>query len=382
MNVAQQGILTLIKSAVTEQMLPLPEGFDMEDAAALVEKHEIAALVCEGAALCGLPQNTPQMQKLVQTACKMLLISTAQMREVERITAAFAENGIDYMPIKGCNMKLLYPKPELRTMGDGDILIRMNQYPQIKPILERFGYVPVHEYDHELAWHHKNLFLELHRQLVSGSYPDLCAYFRDGWQLAVHQQDHRYAMTAENEMIYLFSHFAKHYRGGGIGCRHVVDLWVYRRAHPDLDEGLVGAELEKLGLQTFYRNICRLLQVWFEDAPSDEKTDFITDFIFSSGTWGSIEDRILSKSARIAGKRKGKLAYVLQTAFPSLEMMQHQYPVLKKAPWLLPVMWVVRWFARLVNPKAWKRQMRNMKTVTVDNIQTRQEALHYVGLDF
>ena len=38
------------------------------------------------------------------------------------------ENGIDYLPLKGYNLKKLYPKPELRTMGDADVLIRLADF--------------------------------------------------------------------------------------------------------------------------------------------------------------------------------------------------------------------------------------------------------------
>ena len=44
------------------------------------------------------------------------------------------------MPLKGCNMKALYPSPELRVMGDADILIRVEQYDRIRPIIQSLGF--------------------------------------------------------------------------------------------------------------------------------------------------------------------------------------------------------------------------------------------------
>lgn len=38
---------------------------------------------------------------------------------------AFDAGGIDYMPLKGSILKDLYPRHEMRMMGDADILIRM-----------------------------------------------------------------------------------------------------------------------------------------------------------------------------------------------------------------------------------------------------------------
>lgn len=386
MNETQQGIITLLKSAITEASLPLPANFSMEAALPLIKSHHIASLTCDGAARCGLPQNTPQMQQLFQTAYKILLVSDRQMRSVNRIYAAFDRQGIDYMPIKGCNMKFLYPKPELRTMGDADILIRLEQYGKIVPIMEELGFRPINESDHELVWQSDALYLELHKHLVPTSNRDLYAYYGDGWQLAKQKKGTRYFMTAEDELIYLFTHFAKHYRGGGIGCRHVTDLWVFLQKNPCLDQGYVKAELQKLRLWTFYENVRHTLQVWFEAGTADEKTDLITDFVFSSGSWGTEESHVLSRTVRNSSHSalgsNGRLVYIVKTLFPDLEVMRRQYPILCKAPWLLPGAWVVRWFAKLLDWGMWKRQKTNLGVVTRDSVKTRQEALRYVGLDF
>ena len=38
-------------------------------------------------------------------------------------------------------MKALYPAPELRVMGDADVLIRLEQYEKIVPLMEKMGFV-------------------------------------------------------------------------------------------------------------------------------------------------------------------------------------------------------------------------------------------------
>jgi peptidyl-prolyl cis-trans isomerase B (cyclophilin B) len=113
-----------------------------------------------------------------------------------------------------------------------------------------------------------------------------------------------YNMTAEDNMVYLFTHFAKHYRDCGIGIRHLVDLWVYKYNNPSLDEEYINKELEKLQLDVFYSNIIKTLGVWFEDAECDDVSDFITQVIFSSGVYGKAENR--TKSIAIKERKKGK----------------------------------------------------------------------------
>ncbi len=387
MNTTQQGIVTLLRSAITGEALPLPGDFDMEQAYPLIRSHHMPTLAYEGASLCGVPLKSPAMTRLFREYGKTLLIHERQMGEVQKLFAAFDENAIDYMPLKGSKMKALYPKPELRIMGDADILIRMEQYDRIIPIMTGLGFLEKNETDHELVWEKDTLFLELHKRLIPSYNADFYAYFGEGWQLAKSGKGTRYAMTPEDEMVYLFTHFAKHYRDGGIGCRHVVDLWVFLRAHPELDQAYVAGKLGLIGLAAFYENICRMLEVWFAGAQSDDKLDFITEFIFASGSWGAVGSRALSQAVRdsryaLPGFR-GKLLYIWQIMFPGVDMLKSKYTILKKAPWLLPLVWLVRPFYKLLfERKSLKRHEVNLSAITPENMQTRQRLLNYVGLDY
>ena len=54
MDTTQQLIITLLKSAVTEEVLPLPEGFSLEEACEMIQKQELATLAYDGAIRCGI----------------------------------------------------------------------------------------------------------------------------------------------------------------------------------------------------------------------------------------------------------------------------------------------------------------------------------------
>lgn len=389
MNTMQKGVVTLLKSAITQQGYALPEGFDLEAAYPELKRHHMAAMLYEGAVLCDIPRQMPAMQLLLQSYCRALLISEGQMRDVDRIFAAFDKNAIDYMPLKGCKMKALYPKPELRMMGDADILIRMEQYDRIEPIVKTLGFEYGGVSNHEIIWKNSALFVELHKRVIPSYNKDFYAYFGEGWQLATQKEGTRYGMLPEDEMVYLFTHFAKHYRDGGIGCRYVVDLWVFLRANPGLDEEKVKAELDKLQLREFYENIRRLIAVWFENAPSDEKMDFITDFIFASGSWGQMDNRIVSVGVRDLSHKKGsfraKFQYFWRTAFPGVETLRDKYTILQKAPWMLPLVWLYRPFYKLSTKKerrAIRRHKRGLQILTPEKLRDRRQALQYVGLDY
>lgn len=381
------GILTLLKSAIIQQKIALPEGFQLQDADDHINRHHIASLIYEGALLCNIPQNDIRLLQLFQKYCKALQVSERQLRELERIYNAFEENGIDYMPLKGCKMKALYPKPELRNMGDADILIRTEQYDKIRSVMQSLQFTEGEETVHELVWKSDALYLELHKHLIPSYNRDFYGYFGEGWARAKLLRGTQYTMTPEDEFIFLFTHFAKHYRDGGIGCRHVVDLWVYLRSHPELDLDYIQTELKKLQLLDFYRNIRRLISTWFEDQESDSRTDFLTEFIFASGSFGQIENRVLSRAVRDANHSvlgfSGKLLYLWQTAFPGIKILREKYTILKKHPYMLPLVWLIRPFYKvLFEWRSLRQQQRNLAAFDEDGMENHQKMLHYVGLDY
>ena len=382
----QKGILTLIKSALIDKPLPLPQDFSLDGILPLCREHEITPMVCEGAVNCGL-QNSPSFRPMLQESCQHLLASERQAGLIRRIFRTFNENGIDYMPVKGCLMKQRYPKHEFRPMADADILIRPEQYDQIRALMKQLGFFEGVESNHEYIWDSISLHVELHKRLMPSYNKDYYAYFGDGWRLASQRKGTRYAMTPEDEFIYLFVHLAKHYRDGGVGCRQMVDLWMQRRSFPDLNEDYLRRELRKLRLLEFYDNVSKTLSVWFEGGEPDDVTDCITNFIFSAGAWGKEENHILSnalKEQKIVGSALGgTLLSAIKLVFPPYSGMVMHFPVLKKAPVLLPVMWMVRWWELLfIRRKSMQEKHSLLRTVTADRVRSFQDELNYVGLDF
>jgi len=387
MDNIQTGVITLIRAALTGEQHTLPKDFDLEQAVHIGSRHGILTMLYYGALNCDIDGAHPLLNKLFQSTCKSIMISERQMYEIRNIFAAFDQKGIEYMPLKGTLIKEMYPKPEMRSMGDADILIKVEQYDAIKPIMESLGFAEKLESDHELIWQKPTAYIELHKRLIPSYNKDYYAYYGDGWKLAKCSDGTRYSMTDEDQMIYLFTHFAKHYRDAGIGIRHFVDLWVYRKNKPALDKAYLKLELTKLSLYDFYINVMDTLAVWFDGKTATDITDFITAIIFNSGVYGTNESRILSqavKRSKKTGSTKNVKAHSFwQIVFPPYGDMCKRYPVLEKCAILLPVMWLYRIvtsvFGRRDNIK---RQRRRLSKMSEENINSYQDALNFVGLDF
>ncbi len=381
MDTQQSGIITLIKSAITQTALPLPDGFNIQQAMPQIKRHSLVTLVYDGAARCGISTDEPAMQQLFRNYLQFLLQTEGQQRGLDRLFRAFSDNQIDYLPLKGCQMRPLYPKPEMRIMADADVLIRLEQYPKIEQILTSLGFVWCRETGHEIVWKTDGLYLELHKCLVPKQYADEYAFWGDGWDFAANKDGYYHTMSPENEWLFLFTHFAKHYREGGIGCRHATDLWVFLRNHPDLNTAIIEERLKEMGLLAFYSNIRDLLTMWFEDGKSNEKVDLITEYIFASGNWGDLRSHAVSQVIkRSTSSSKMKWMFLKFTLFPSRETMAYSFPVLKKIPILLPIFWMIRFFQKIfIDKNAIKRGKTRFASVTDKTVEERREALRYVG---
>lgn len=389
MDILQRGMMTIIKSALSDAEGSLPEDFNFAQAVSVAKKHGIVALFYYGALRCGIEKSDPLMRELFYHTCQAISVSEQQLRATAEIFKCLDEEQVDYMPLKGTLLKAIYPKSEMRTMGDADILIRTEQYDKIKPVMLKLGYEEQVESDHELIWHKGSVHIELHKRLIPSYNKDYYEYFGDGWRLAKLSSDGgtRYELKAEDEFIYIFTHFAKHYRDAGIGIRHVLDIWVYKNAHPRMDEEYIRNELQALQLYDFYVNVIKTLEVWFEGKEADGVTELITQIIFSSGVYGTREAQILSEAVK-ASKSTGSSGNVravklIREIFLPYAPMCKKFPILRRVPILLPVMWVVRWVdALLFRRKNIAAKTQKLQTMTADKIDGYQQALNYVGLDF
>lgn len=387
MTEQQKGVITLIKSALDGKAYPLPESFDMTQAIKTAMRHKIIALVYYGAVNCGVDKKSEPMQMLFPYVIASMNIVQKQAHESDKLQAAFTQNGLDHMFMKGSLIQGLYPKPEMRTMGDLDILIRMEQYPKVETVMTALGYVFQYESDHELVWKRGKVTVELHKHMIPTYDIDYYGYFGDGWGVAQPQTAHSYQLSNEDFYVYMFLHMTKHYRLAGIGIKHFVDLWVYAQAHPELDMRKVEGALRQLKLYTFHSYVWQLLRAWFAEGELTEHADYITQVVFENAEYGLAQSReaawILLQAQKEGSVDKVKRRNFWGLVFPGLKTMRERYKVLKPLPFLLPVFWVVRWFVILFGRKeAMKKYQEHREERSDDRIQERKQALSFVGLEF
>lgn len=387
LNEQQRGTITLVRSALTGKKMPLPADFSLEEAYADALKQQTVPLLYYGAVNCGVSADDPVMQQMLLTTAKTISICENQSLVLDDLCRCFENNGINYVLLKGAVLRELYPEQGMRLMSDIDILIRMEQYPRIQELMTKLGFSHGSETDHELPWRRNGVHIELHKSLIPSYNKDFYAYYGTGWQyVRPIAGTNRHAFSDEDQLVYLFTHFAKHYRDMGIGVKHLTDLYVYRLKKPDLEEAYIRRELKKLGLEEFYSHVLDTLAVWFGEGTSTEATDMITAVILSSGAYGDSNNIFYSnllKSAQNPEERREACRHrKLELIFLPYRDMCNKFPVLKKAPVLLPFLWVVRGVIALFVPSKIRKMRREMKSLKPEYVEDYRNSLHLVGLDY
>lgn len=387
MDKIQKDLISLLKNRIYNIPIKLSDNTDWDTLLRLSEKAQILPMIYDAikASNLNIPEDveTKYTQKLIMSAT----IDAQQEFHIQQLISVFNENNIDFSLLKGASIKKLYSNSFYRCMGDIDILIRTEQYSEIKKIMLQLQYTEQKESVHELIWT-KTPFIciELHKMLIPEYNSDFYAYYGNGWGKMNRYDGCMYRMTPEDEFIYLFTHFSKHYRDGGIGIRHLVDLRVYMN-HYSLDERYVVDELKSLHLERFYKNIVDTINVWFDEGKETTETTIITNTIFHSGSYGNAEKfdyaNALRTTKHYTNTFMAKVAYITKLIFLPLSSMKKRYPLLNKFTFLLPIFWCIRWGDVLINNRnRIKIQSDRAKRICEKDVDSYENELDAVGLNY
>ncbi|MBR5538911.1 MAG: nucleotidyltransferase family protein [Clostridia bacterium] len=378
-------ILSLVRSAFDGSSVDLPSDTDWQKVFTIGKTYRLLPIISVG-----ISNSNITLPDDVQSAFDSYLLSNfvqdqSQNMALTSLETAFDKNGIEYMPIKGVILKKLYPSSEFRPMGDADILIKMEQREKVDGLMYDCGFSYCYESPHELVYKKKGVCIELHKHIIPPYNKDYYSYFGDGWKLARKDSGTRYLLSDNDHYIFAVTHLAKHYRDGGVGPIHLLDLWIMQnKTHIDAD--CVDAELGKLGLGVFHKNVLDTVSVWFGKREGTELTEFITNRVFNSGNFGTKESRALASATKTSKSTSLKgIGYkrAVRRLFPKVSELELGYPILKKCPLLLPFCWCHRFVKTLIfRREKLSRRLDEIKNTTEEKVAAYQDELIAVGLDF
>lgn len=336
------------------------KGQKFKDIYALCGKHSVNVIVFE--ALKNFKDELPEnfYNALKQKAQQDIIKDIQGSYDVETVISAFEENGVKFIPLKGYYLKNLYPKSEMRYATDYDVLIDEKQIDKVHEVAKSLGMVLKQKGDHHDIFYFpetKTVF-EFHKSIFEGS---LKATFGNGFDRAKLKDGYKYfyELPPEDFYILILGHSAYHFaHGGGVGIRHVIDVYLYKKSYKFNDKYLE-REIEKCGLTDFRKQFEKLADYLFADCDGDEFIEKLTDYILGSSVLGNADKKQASDIVANTASEKYKRAKrktLTQLIFPPFKTMKGYYPILKNLPILLPFCYIVRWVTVIIKrPKSLKK---------------------------
>lgn len=280
------------------------------------------------------------------------------IKQISKILSIFNENNIPVIVLKGLVLRELYPKSELRTMGDADILVHENDLDNVINILKKEGYIEYSKSQYHIVFSRGKYHIEVHWTLVDEEMFDGISKFKDEiWKNAIEvniEESRALSMCDEDLLIYLFLHMAKHIKNSGFGIRQICDVFLMvEKKSNNINWSSFIEKAKTHGIYKFSLSIFAICNKLFEmDIPIDLRDgikidekylDILLDNIFSSGVHGH-KDRLstIVKSfgmgnEKINCKDKRKSIY-----FPQSYRLSNRYRYAKNNKILLPIAWIHR----------------------------------------
>lgn len=381
-------IIELLKCSVTEEIPSVPpENIDWDQVFFIARNHRICSTLYFG--IQKLPKSCQQFighfDQYVLAYKKTLVLDANRTYELENLKQDFETNGIDYILLKGSITKHLYPDTAMRVMSDIDIFYRNASTDVIVSILSKNGFQITKREPKEVAFFKtiNEIKVEMQTQLIDEGYELWFEYLKNIWNKSIQAGNtHEYKMTDEDFYIYHILHMAKHFKNGGIGLIHVLDVWILINTYSNMNYEYVKHELQYLGLDIFENNLRMLVNNWFGNYEPDQDTtvtlELLGTYLFSGGAFGLKSQREVNA---VVGRNDKNFSW-RKKIFPNMNIMIDYYgSTIKKHPYLLPLYWIRLNFKRLfIDRKKLKNNINLINSISNQQVEDTRELMKRCGL--
>lgn len=284
----------------------------------------------------------------------------------------YLENlGLTPVIVKGFIMRQLYPRENLRTSVDEDLLIQPQENILYHDAMQRYGMLQMEmnqkiEEEPEISYidFQSGLYVEVHQHLfpsVSDVYGDWNRFFLHAKPIEVTYNGQRLlTLNPTDHLFYLICHSFKHFLHSGYGIRQICDLALFSEAYADkIDWGSIWVRCKEIHADGFARAMFRICEKYL--LPDNHFCDYLNSWkietvdeepmlldVLASGAHGAaaltrLHSSNITLNAVLSQKSSvGKKTAVLGSVFLPVKDMKSRYRYLEKAPFLLPIAWIQR----------------------------------------
>ena len=357
-SVEQQALLTLLRNALWHQPGTLPEQLNWETLDTMAKQQGVLALIYDGAVALKVQMPAELKQKWNQLTLTAVMKNERLLVAQDQLLEQLQQADIPAVILKGSSVAQYYPQPDLRVLGDIDVLIPSECLEQAKPIMAQCGYESQGSgHDFHLGYSRPGVYVELHYDVTTlpqcrgGDMAKLEIQNFLKYRERGAMENHGFPMLSErHQALMLLLHMVRHMLGGGIGLRQLSDWAMYVAAvDPEKIKNDIAPMLERCGLLRYaqvatvtcvrYLGLPQRHAAWCEGVTDEDTGAFMQD-LFRAGNMGSADSeqigRLLAKGSVWEGKRS-----LLNVSLAGLsEYATRRYPITRKHRWLLPFFWV------------------------------------------
>ena len=345
-----------------EPAQPVPDASE-EELHRLAAVHKLVPVVYE--TLSGAPEVFGEAR--LRWKQETLLSVALQAKRTEaalRLCAALNEADVPYALVKGLICRGLYPRPDHRASADEDLFVLPEHRAACEAVLTAQGLLCGDSGETESKWGgaESGLAIELHMRLFSDDYAAerrMNAYFREAaarCELETVSGVPVRTFAPQDHFLLLVCHAMKHFHYSGFGLRTLSDIGLFAtRYGARFDWAAVRRMLEDVGGMVFCDHVLHICQTQFVYDPaaagytpaitgSDEALlcDVLEAGVYGQSTMSRVHSaNIVLQNLKTDGQGSGRSG-VLRALFPPRAALTSRYPVLKKAPVLLPAVWLAR----------------------------------------
>ncbi len=362
MNINDRYIVELSRAAIFDDMPKAPEStvdWDYIYKKSIVQN--IAGLLYT--AVDKLDETNKPLPELLEkwqrNFFETIALTSRQHMEFVRISKLAKEYGICFIGLKGCIMRTFYPVPELRTMGDFDILLQQKDVNKVKDLFKKQNYKIENDAFGIICSKgiiHWEIFTTIGEEFRVNT-PE----WDNKYYNSIFMYNGLRSVEPTEFLLHLIVHTAKHYIGSGAGIRNLLDIALFiSKYKTEIDF----KKIEDGSREQNYSNICRYIMtvmnkyfsvdIQVVEYMDDDKTENFLAYSLENGIFGKNDNALAVQAAKpeddsISGFRK--------IFFPSVKSLKHRYKYLNTMPFLLPVAWVHRFLSALFR---WKYSIKDM----------------------
>lgn len=237
------------------------------------------------------------------------------IRESDNLTLLFNNNKIKHLYIKGTILYKIYDDPVIRSRGDIDVYVGMDDFERAENILINNGYeIEEKECMHHVGFKHNGLEIELHFSLFDGYEATKASLlFKDPFIYSTIENKYLYKMDDTMHLIYCICHFLKHLKFGG-GLRYILDFY-YILSKQNINYDILHKYINELNYNIIYNNILNAIY-YFTNKKYDSfeiyDIEFFIKYMYDSGIHGFKRHKDDEESMFLG---KSKFTYLMSKVF-------------------------------------------------------------------